>query len=164
MRRFEWLMGFIAVGTVAGAGATACSSSGSTTTYSSSSQNSDSGTSTGTDASSGTPTDASEEEAASAVPVPTDCLDGSVRLPDGAAGSVSAACVMCVQTSCGSELSACATDCACGPGETCLLSMGYNGSACPAAMSALFNTDPGLTNLQMCVVMMCDSACFGDGG
>jgi hypothetical protein len=162
MRRFEWLMGFIVVGTVAGASATACSSSGSKTTYSQ--PNPDSGATSETDGSITTATDAAEEEAASAVPVPMDCLDGSVGLPNGAAGSVSSACVTCVQTSCGSALSACATDCACGPGETCLLSMGYNGSACPTAMSALFNTDPGLTNLQNCVVMMCDSECFGDGG
>jgi hypothetical protein len=84
--------------------------------------------------------------------------------------SGAAACFACMATSCMADLTACSTDCMCGPAVQCLeqnstmnsLNTGY--SQCPMAVGALSNGDPALMTLSACATTMCNSQCFGMGG
>jgi hypothetical protein len=87
-----------------------------------------------------------------------------------------AACFECVANRCMAQLTACSTDCACAPAFGCVeqmttagsLNTGY--SACPSAVDAFMNGDPGLTMLNNCASKSCNAPCFGgangggDGG
>lgn len=84
--------------------------------------------------------------------------------------SGAAACFACMATSCMADLTACSTDCMCGPAVQCLeqnstmnsINTGY--SQCPTAVGALSNGDPALMSLSACATQMCNSQCFGMGG
>jgi hypothetical protein len=164
MRRFKWLLGFVATGSAVSAIAFGCSSSSSKGP----SQNSetDSGSTSGSSSGSGATTepdgggveDAGEETSTASV---GPCTDASLELSDGGAGQASAACVACLHSMCASQLAACANDCPCVLGETCLQQTNGNASDCPSAMNAFFNTDPGLTALQACVVQSCSQCVSG---
>jgi hypothetical protein len=82
-------------------------------------------------------------------------------MPDGG----NAACFRCQATKCASQLTACATDCACAPAYNCLQgnsAMGLNSgySSCGNAVDAISNGDPGLTNVAACATQSCNAECF----
>jgi len=163
MRRSKWLLDFVAAGAAVGVIASGCSSSSSK----SPSEDLDSGSSSGSTSGSGGEAAASEPDSGGAAEagedagtgVPMDCPDaGPVVLSDGGAGEAPISCNQCAQTMCASELAACATDCACSPGWTCLQQNNNTSSistVCPSAMSAFFS-DQGLINLEHCFVTSCN--------
>jgi hypothetical protein len=74
-------------------------------------------------------------------------------------------CFQCQATMCTALVTACSTDCLCAPAYNCLqqnspqgLNSGY--SACPGAIDAISNSDPGLTALAACATEMCHDQCY----
>jgi hypothetical protein len=86
------------------------------------------------------------------------------------ADASAAACFECVASRCVPELTACSTDCACGPAYGCLEQMSMGGSlntgysACQSAVDAIMNGDKALTMLNNCANMSCNAPCFGSAG
>ena len=81
-------------------------------------------------------------------------------------GAALFACFECEMTMCSAEVTACSTDCICGPSQQCLQTHGNDYTMCPDAMNALFNTNQALMNLAACASApsKCAGPCFGNDG
>jgi hypothetical protein len=115
-------------------------------------------------------TTTAQQDAAAIVDAPAAPVCDAVSLATIDAGAT--ACFACQTAKCAPEITACSTDCSCAPAYNCLqansaggINSGY--SACPSAIDALMNGDPGLMNLASCATTNCNPQCFGgsaDGG
>src|SRR5260221_12339284 len=82
----------------------------------------------------------------------------------GRDGATPTACVQCIHSKCGSELAACAVDCACGPANACLLNNKLNYSICMDGITVISSGNCALKDLAGCIATACVPECQPDGG